>query len=127
LLNARRAPTGRKLATHAAATHGIKKRPTVVGVVVGSVAPNRGRNRRVVAIVFEATRSKFMAQQIAKGLVLLVVDDDEDVREVAALCLESLSFSVMPSPERQRGVAGSLPCTKTIGMVALAACAARAT
>jgi CheY-like chemotaxis protein len=35
-----------------------------------------------------------MATQIPQGLVLLVVDDDEDVREVAALYLESLGFSV---------------------------------
>jgi CheY-like chemotaxis protein len=36
-----------------------------------------------------------MARQIAKGLVLLVVDDDEDVREIAVLYLESLGFSVV--------------------------------
>jgi CheY-like chemotaxis protein len=35
-----------------------------------------------------------MAVQNPKGLVLLVVDDDEDVREVAVLSFESIGFSV---------------------------------
>jgi CheY-like chemotaxis protein len=35
-----------------------------------------------------------MARHVRKGLVLLVVDDDEDVREVAVHYLETIGFSV---------------------------------